>query len=841
MGLRKTGVEEELLIQYKSSPSHDGNTIPYTPSPTWEKQSSYPSHIWQYLRSMYTSHPICTYTQTKRCDRCVKSKQKCTATYPCLACAKKWDKNDMIRWKSNIDSETEQSFSDGMNEKTRHETVGTKENVTQASVSTTPTPPIRSLRPVPSPSFPSAATATPSSMPSSVRTISDMDRLTNRRFSEPTVEKDGRKDKTERTVSSSPSPSTVSESSPSPDPIPTLSTSISALQVNQPSMTPEAASNLDFVRHHLSTPVLHGVSDVHDNTSHGKKWSEEEIRKFETSLQLYGRDWERVSRAIGTRDPSQVKAKAKRYFKQLYARGIPLPEAVIKTARYRKDRMGAVEMGDGKHTKQPHTSSNNVSSIRIPMHGDSSDSDDETEDELTYRAKQQHRVASGPTRMCMSAPSSPVASHKIVASSRTPPVRTVSHCHTPTRMTPFTLPPSAAVQQSISNSMRAARMPNGGTGATVATVMAALNQRTESPTYTAMKSSPLPSRMVESTNPFHSPFSVFIEFYGTRRKCQFPALRTLPVVKAPYPWNLTPILLQMEEKFLCDVKYMEVVEQMRAQSELYFKRSPPPPSHPLAASLTIHPSCVHLRIVDRQYNEEMDVDDMEQLYDGCKIHASFHMMKKQVEAHGNTMNTKMELKEAPIRTVSPSLSNSSPSPDRTPSPPAKSCRSPISPPHQQVLPVPPEGITTKKPYETEQWHQECIISNGKRNAHETVKRTADDMEVDSPPSKRLKLVTYDDDDSDEEMQSTCSSSRDSLLSQEKPFASSLSCSTLSPLTVTRLLPTSHALSPSDTCSTDSTSDQTTPSPISSGTDSIEHAEEGATRGMKLKEVPCITL
>ena len=62
-------------------------------------------------------------------------------------------------------------------------------------------------------------------------------------------------------------------------------------------------------------------------------WSTEEQKKFEESLEIYGRDWDACSEYIGTRRPQLVRSHAQKYLIKLYKLGIPLPAKVAETGK----------------------------------------------------------------------------------------------------------------------------------------------------------------------------------------------------------------------------------------------------------------------------------------------------------------------------------------------------------------------------------------------------------------------------------------------------------------------------------------------------------------------------
>lgn len=62
-----------------------------------------------------------------------------------------------------------------------------------------------------------------------------------------------------------------------------------------------------------------------------KPWTAEEHRRFEESLELYGRNWEQCAKYIGTRRASLVRSHAQKHLIKLWKLGKPLPKKLAET------------------------------------------------------------------------------------------------------------------------------------------------------------------------------------------------------------------------------------------------------------------------------------------------------------------------------------------------------------------------------------------------------------------------------------------------------------------------------------------------------------------------------
>lgn len=62
-----------------------------------------------------------------------------------------------------------------------------------------------------------------------------------------------------------------------------------------------------------------------------KPWTAEEHKRFEESLELYGRNWEQCAKYIGTRRASLVRSHAQKHLIKLWKLGKPLPKKLAET------------------------------------------------------------------------------------------------------------------------------------------------------------------------------------------------------------------------------------------------------------------------------------------------------------------------------------------------------------------------------------------------------------------------------------------------------------------------------------------------------------------------------
>ncbi|KAA8499742.1 Protein LHY [Porphyridium purpureum] len=62
-----------------------------------------------------------------------------------------------------------------------------------------------------------------------------------------------------------------------------------------------------------------------------RKWDEQEEKRFIEALNLYGRDWMRGAKHVGTRDGNHFRSHAQKFFIRLFKLGLPLPPKVAET------------------------------------------------------------------------------------------------------------------------------------------------------------------------------------------------------------------------------------------------------------------------------------------------------------------------------------------------------------------------------------------------------------------------------------------------------------------------------------------------------------------------------
>lgn len=70
---------------------------------------------------------------------------------------------------------------------------------------------------------------------------------------------------------------------------------------------------------------------VKSTRARAKRWTAEEHKRFEESLELYGRNWEQCARYIGTRRASLVRSHAQKHLIKLWKLGKPLPKKLAET------------------------------------------------------------------------------------------------------------------------------------------------------------------------------------------------------------------------------------------------------------------------------------------------------------------------------------------------------------------------------------------------------------------------------------------------------------------------------------------------------------------------------
>lgn len=87
-------------------------------------------------------------------------------------------------------------------------------------------------------------------------------------------------------------------------------------------------SSVDNQKARQATPIK---KKRKSSRARARPWSEEEQRRFEEGLELYGRNWEQCAKHVGTRRTSLVRSHAQKYLIKLWKLGKPLPEKVAET------------------------------------------------------------------------------------------------------------------------------------------------------------------------------------------------------------------------------------------------------------------------------------------------------------------------------------------------------------------------------------------------------------------------------------------------------------------------------------------------------------------------------
>lgn len=64
-----------------------------------------------------------------------------------------------------------------------------------------------------------------------------------------------------------------------------------------------------------------------------RPWTEEEHQRFKASLEIYGRNWEKCAKYIGTRRAQLVRSHAQKYLIKLWKLGKPLPKKVAESGK----------------------------------------------------------------------------------------------------------------------------------------------------------------------------------------------------------------------------------------------------------------------------------------------------------------------------------------------------------------------------------------------------------------------------------------------------------------------------------------------------------------------------
>lgn len=102
---------------------------------------------------------------------------------------------------------------------------------------------------------------------------------------------------------------------------PTQAASNSALSIGVDGSVPMDTSGL------LMSPMQDSPNAADDGRLRGT-WSKDEETRFTEALEIYGRDWQKISEHVKTRDAGTCRSKAQKHFIKLYREGLPLPAKV---------------------------------------------------------------------------------------------------------------------------------------------------------------------------------------------------------------------------------------------------------------------------------------------------------------------------------------------------------------------------------------------------------------------------------------------------------------------------------------------------------------------------------
>lgn len=86
----------------------------------------------------------------------------------------------------------------------------------------------------------------------------------------------------------------------------------------------------DASRAKIKTPKIKAQKPKEDGMNTGK-FTDLEIEKFKAGLELFGRDWQSLSKYVETRDSNACKSHAQKYFIKLFRDQIALPAKVVES------------------------------------------------------------------------------------------------------------------------------------------------------------------------------------------------------------------------------------------------------------------------------------------------------------------------------------------------------------------------------------------------------------------------------------------------------------------------------------------------------------------------------
>lgn len=290
MGIRQGVNGEEMLLKWSSPTNYH----------SWEKTAEIEPTLAARLKGSFVPHPICVYKE-KRCERCVKAKQKCDLGFPCTSCNKKQYKQSRSANVSEHNTPTQTkpiaqtppsplSLVARMAKAQAEAELAALSNLTSNETPSTTTTTTAQLS--------SSLQRPPTVRRSSLPDIRTLDSAAQQAIHSLAVLAESTIDKEKQATKENADDSSLASTAHSHR----ASSFASGSSASVPQFTP-------------SSSLYHPVKSEIDSTSHGKKWSDEEMKKFVQALHIFGRDWAKCADFIGSRDYSQVKAKAKRYFK----------------------------------------------------------------------------------------------------------------------------------------------------------------------------------------------------------------------------------------------------------------------------------------------------------------------------------------------------------------------------------------------------------------------------------------------------------------------------------------------------------------------------------------------